>query len=90
MKNPTKTIEAAARTKIYTALFGRQEHTFNGQGKRPNLPELDSTRRLPYHWTLADAKDTWEHNKAAANFTPARTEYLENRLHNLRNHKIEG
>lgn len=90
MKNLTKKIEASHRTAIYTALFGKSEHTINGRGKRPNLPELDATRRLPYHWDWENTNHTFLTNIEGANFSLARREQLEKRLHQLKSHKPDS
>ena len=83
---PAKYIRKDARTAIYKALYSKSEATLF-KGKRPNVPENDFSRRLPYHWEWQKAVAVWKANVEAAAFTPKRKAELEAHLDSLKHRK---
>lgn len=80
-----------ARTQIYTALFGKQQHTYQTPAwrelnKRANTPQNDESRRFSAFWEWPAAKAVWEMYKLDADFSPAQFEALEERLTQLKRH----
>lgn len=81
----------AARTVIYTVLYGKQEHTYDRHPfKRSNDPTLDTTRRLSTFWEWEQARVAWDRFSDIAAFSPSRKAMLEARLESLKHHRVGG
>lgn len=85
---PLRYLRKNARTAIYTALYGRSEHTFNRHiYKRPNEPSLDVNRHLPFHWEWHTAEQVFKASIEDAQFNPATRAMLEARLEQLKHYR---